>query len=143
MAYKTKYNPKNPSKYVGNVKNIVCRSLWERRVCKFLDTNKNITKWSSEEIHIPYFSKIDKKWHRYYPDFLIEKTSNDKKEILLIEVKPEKQTHKPKKGNKSKKTYLNECAQYEVNQAKWKAAKSYATKRGWKFNILTEKDIFP
>ncbi len=72
MAYKTKYIPQNPEKYIGDVSNIVCRSLWERNICKFCDINESIIKWSSEEIVIPYLSPIDKKQHNYYPDFLIQ-----------------------------------------------------------------------
>ena len=30
------------------------------------------SKWSSEEIVIPYRSPIDKKVHRYFPDFWIQ-----------------------------------------------------------------------
>jgi hypothetical protein len=88
MAYRTTYSPKNPQKYVGDVNTIVCRSLWERHVCKFLDENKSITKWSSEEIAIPYYSPIDKKIHNYYPDFLVEIHNNGCKEVWLIEIKP-------------------------------------------------------
>ncbi len=143
MAYKTKYKPENPNKYFGNADKIICRSLWERQVCKFFDKNKNITKWSSEELSVPYYSNVDHKWHRYYPDFLIEKMAGGKKEILLIEVKPKKQTKKPIRGKKKQKTYINECITYEINQAKWKAAKEYSSKKGWTFKILTEDDIFP
>jgi hypothetical protein len=144
MAYKTKYKPENPEKYLGNINSIICRSLWERRVCKFFDMNRNVIKWSSEELSIPYYSNVDNKWHKYYPDFLIEKiSSSNKKEILLIEVKPKKQTEKPIRGKKKKKTYISECIQYEINQAKWKAAREYSNKKGWFFKVLTENDIFP
>jgi len=144
MAYKTIYKPENPKKYFGNVERIVCRSLWERRVCKYLDMNKNIVKWSSEELSIPYHSKVDNKWHKYYPDFLIEKKDKmGKREIVLIEVKPKKQTKKPVRGRKKEKTYISECITYEINQSKWEAAKKYSNKRGWVFKVLTEDDIFP
>ena len=46
MAYKTKYKPENPLKYLGNPNNIICRSLWERKFCKYLDKNDNIIKWA-------------------------------------------------------------------------------------------------
>ena len=42
MAYKSKYKPENPTKYIGNPNNIICRSLWERKMCKYLDRNKNV-----------------------------------------------------------------------------------------------------
>ena len=41
MAYKTRYIPENASKYIGNPINIICRSLWERKVCKWMDFNEN------------------------------------------------------------------------------------------------------
>ncbi len=56
MAYKTYFRPINKNKYMGNIDDIHCRSLWERRFCKYLDENKNITKWGFELIKIPYIS---------------------------------------------------------------------------------------
>jgi len=143
MPYKTKYKPINKTKYVGNPNNIICRSLWERRVCKYLDRNKNILRWGSEEIIIPYYSPVDKKVHKYYPDFIVEKKNKSgKTETLLIEIKPEKQTRPPKK-KRNKKSYLKECLTYEINKAKWKSAEKVCKNKGWKFLILTENDIFP
>ena len=139
MAYKTKYKIKNENKYIGDSSNIICRSLWERRVCKYLDENINISKWGSEEIAIPYYSTTDKKMHKYYPDFII-KSGND---ISILEVKPKKQTIPPKKPKKSKKSYINECIRYTINQEKWESAKDFCKRRNWKFIILTEDDILP
>ena len=62
---------------MGDITSIICRSLWERRMCKYLDENKNIIRWGSEELAIPYYSPVDKKLHRYYPDFLVEKRNPD------------------------------------------------------------------
>ena len=144
MAYKTRYKVNNRKKYIGNPDNVICRSLWERQVCKYFDKNRNIIRWGSEEISIPYFSPIDKKMHKYYPDFIVEKMNHNKEiETLLIEVKPHKQTIKPKRKKKSKKSYLSECITYEINSAKWNAAKKISTRNNWRFLILTEKEIFP
>jgi|TARA_R100001163_G_C4946908_1_gene116327 hypothetical protein len=143
MAYKSRYRPQNVNKYMGDPHKIICRSMWERKVCKYLDSNKNILRWSSEEISIPYYSTVDRKMRRYYPDFLIEKKGKENEiDTILIEVKPLKQTIRPKRGKKTKKSYLNECMTYETNLAKWKYAREYCKQRGWKFLILTEKDIF-
>ena len=51
---------------------------------------------------------------------------------------------KKKSGGKWKKTkkYITEVVTYGVNQAKWKAAEEFCEKRGWKFKVLTEKDLF-
>jgi len=143
MAYKTKFKPKNPDKYVGNPNNIICRSLWERKVCKFFDGNKNVVRWSSEEFSLPYMSPIDNKPHRYYPDFLAEIKSNDGSvRTHLIEVKPYKQTKPPVRPKRKNKTYVINEATYAVNQAKWTAAEQVCQTNNWNFTILTEKEIF-
>jgi|TARA_R110000824_G_scaffold145861_2_gene314359 hypothetical protein len=142
VAYKTKFVPENVSKYIGDYTKIICRSLWERRFCKYLDANRNVIRWSSEEIIIPYYSTVDKKKHRYFPDFFVElKNPSGNIDTMVIEIKPEKQTKKPTKGRKKKTTYLRECVTYEVNQCKWKYAEKYCHDRGWVFKILTERDI--
>ena len=143
MAYKTKYNPKNKSKYIGNPLKIICRSLWERRVCKYLDENKNIIRWGSEEIAIPYYSPVDKRVHKYYPDFIVEKRTPRGIETLIIEVKPKKQTVEPERKKKKKSTYIKECMTYSVNESKWKAARKVCKEKGWNFVILTEDHILP
>jgi len=112
---------------------------------KTFDTNSNVVSWSSEEVCIPYVSPVDNKKHKYYPDFLVEvKNKMGKIDTLLIEVKPEKQTTEPSKPKSGKltRTYLTEVKSYAINTAKWNAAKKFCHVRGWKFKILTEKDIF-
>lgn len=141
MAYKTRYEPKNPEKYVGNASNIICRSNWERKFCKYLDNNQNIIRWSSEELKIPYISTIDKKIHYYYPDFLFEALKNEEVHTFVIEIKPKKQTIKPT-PKKNKRAYLNECITYETNICKWKAAETFCKSQGWSFKILTEENLF-
>ena len=142
MPYKSRFKPKNPKKYVGDPTNIICRSLWERTFCKYLDENANIIRWSSEELEIPYISPIDKQIHRYYPDFLFEIKKEKQVETIVVEIKPLKQTQKPTKGSKSNKTYLTEVTQYEINKCKWESAFNFCKNNGWKFLILTENDIF-
>ena len=72
MTYKGKYRPSHPEKYKGNPMNIVYRSLWERKFMVYCDKNRNILEWWSEEIAIPYRSPIDRRVHRYFPDFYIK-----------------------------------------------------------------------
>lgn len=141
MAYKTKFTPENPKKYVGNTNNIICRSLWERKFCKYLDQNKNVIRWSSEEIRVPYISTIDKKLHQYYPDFVFEAKNQDQVTTYMIEIKPKKQTINPK-PKKNKRAYLQECLIFEINNCKWTAAKKYCQDKGWVFKILTEENLF-
>lgn len=142
MAYKGKYRIKNLHKYKGDPTNVTYRSSWERKFMIYCEENPSIIEWSSEEIIIPYRSPIDKKIHRYYPDFWIKVKKGDGTiECILIEVKPKKQTAPPKKPKRTTKKYLNEVFTYGVNEAKWKAAKEYCADRRWKFQILTEDHL--
>ena len=139
MAYKTKYKTQNPSKYIGNPTNIICRSLWERRVCKYLDENINVVRWGSEELIIPYYSPVDRKMHRYYPDFLIKLNRKDgTKKTMVIEIKPKRETKAPKKKSRITPRYLNEMKTWSVNEAKWKYANEFCKDKNWEFKILTE-----
>lgn len=136
MAYKTRYKPINKEKYIGNIDQIVCRSLWERSVCKFCDENPNILMWSSEEIAIPYLSPVENKVRNYIPDFLIKIKTDKGTETWMVEVKPKKQTML--KENASKKEKIT----WAINMAKWKAADTYCKKNNFVFKILTEKELF-
>ena len=61
-----------------------------------MDFNKNVLRWGSEELVVPYISPKDNKPHKYFPDFIAEvKNNDDEIETLVIEVKPKKQTMKP------------------------------------------------
>lgn len=138
-THKGLYKPKNPQKYAGNPGNIVYRSGWERRIMKEFDTNPFITKWASEELAIPYMSPIDGKKHRYFVDFVIE-VKND--EVIMIEVKPHKETRPPRKSpNGKRKTFIREQMTYEINSAKWITAKHYCDDKGWKFWLIHEDNV--
>ena len=137
-SYKGLYRPTNPKKYVGDVDRIVYRSLLERRFMLYCDRNEDITAWASEEVPIKYYSPLDKKVHRYFPDFIV-KTSKDKK--YIIEIKPYKQTLKPKVPSKKTKSFLRESFEYIKNISKWQAAKVYAEEKGYEFKIMTEKEL--
>lgn len=141
MAYKGKYTPKHPEKYKGDPTNIIWRSTWEVRVMKQLDENPNVLWWGSEELFIRYYSPIDNKIHRYFPDFVVKvKKKDDTVMTYLIEVKPEAQTKPPKQKKKTRR-YLEESKTYIINQSKWKAATEFCKEHGWQFKILTEKDL--
>ena len=143
MSYKGRYKVKNINKYNGDPTTVTYRSLWERKFMIYCDDNTSILKWSSEEIIIPYKSPIDRKIHRYFPDFWIQiKNSKGIKEAILIEVKPKAQTKTPKKKTRITKKYLREVYIYGINEAKWKAAEEFCKDRGWKFQILTEDHLF-
>tara|TARA_B100000524_G_scaffold308667_1_gene184490 strand:+ start:197 stop:628 length:432 start_codon:yes stop_codon:yes gene_type:complete len=142
MSYSGKFKPKNYKKYKGDPTKIFYRSLWERRFMVYCDNNDKIIEWGSEELIIPYRSPLDKKVHRYFPDFYIKylnKEGNVVREI--IEVKPKKQLRPPKTPKRQTKRYLQECATFMVNQAKWKAAEEYCSDRKMKFRFLTEDHL--
>ena len=137
MAYRGKFKPQLHEKYEGDATNVIYRSLWERGVFKWCDRNKDVVKWSSEEVVVPYRCKTDNKQHRYFVDIKITFSSG---EIYLIEIKPEKYTKKPTAKRKTKR-FLKECFQYAKNTSKWNAAEAYAESRGWHFEIWTEKTL--
>ena len=101
MAYKGKFKPKHTKKYKGDPTQIIYRSLWERKFMEYCDLTENISQWQSEEFWIPYKNPLDRKMHRYFPDFFIKYTdSNGKKRSVVIEVKPKKQCKAPPKNPK-------------------------------------------
>ena len=142
MSYKGKYQPSYPKKYKGDPRNIIYRSLWERRFMKYCDLNENILEWGSEEIALPYLSPIDNRIHRYFPDFYIKvKESNGQIKKYLIEIKPKRQTVPPVKPKRQTKGYIYEAYEYAKNQAKWSAAQEFCKDHQWEFKVLTEDDL--
>ncbi len=142
MAYRGKYYPSFPRKYKGDPTKIIYRSLWERKFMVYCDKNTKILEWGSEEIALPYISPHDSRVHRYFPDFYIKVQENTGKiKRYLIEVKPLKQTVKPKRPKRQTKGYIREAFEYARNQAKWKAAREYCADRMWEFKVITEKEL--
>jgi hypothetical protein len=141
-GYKGQFFPRFPKKYKGDINKIVWRSTWERKVMMMLDSNRNVLEWSSEELEIPYFSPVDKTWHRYFPDFVAKVIKpNNKVVTQVIEVKPYKQTIEPDMRKKKTRKLMIEAATYAINDAKWTSAREYCADRGWEFVIVTEADI--
>jgi hypothetical protein len=149
LAYKGRFKPTNPEKYKGDPTKIVYRSSWEFRFFRFVDSHPDVIWWQSEEVTIPYLSPIDNKVHRYFPDVIMKKrVGSDKYEIVMIEIKPKKQTRPPdvsKKNNtptgRISTRYLREVKTYGINEAKWTAARKYCDDRGWKFMVITEDEL--
>ena len=142
MAYKGKYIPTNPHKYIGNHRNVVYRSLWERRFMVYCDTTDKIVKWASEEVTIKYISPLDKRWHKYYPDFYVELTNQKGiTKQYLIEIKPKQQLKKPKQPSRKSKSFIWESREYVKNMSKWEAAERFCNHKGWIFKVLTEDHL--
>jgi hypothetical protein len=137
-----KFKPKNPSKYVGSTNNIVYRSSWELKLMIWLDESPNVINWASEEMAIPYISPLDNKPHRYFVDFVMKwKDKDNRIRTALVEVKPWVKRKVPVMRSRLTKRYLNEAAEYAVNQAKWEAAEKWAKKQNWEFIIFDEYDL--
>lgn len=140
-TYKGRFQPKNPKKYNGDADNIIYRSTWEVRVMKWLDEHPSVIWWASEELPIPYKSPLDNRIHRYFPDFIAKIKQKDGTVMTyIIEVKPLEQTKMPVQKKKTKR-YIREAATYVVNQEKWKAADIFCQEHGWKFMVMTEKEL--
>lgn len=139
-TYKGIYKIKNPQKYKGDTDNVVYRSGWEMNVMNWCDTNSSVVEWSSEEVIIPYLCETDKRMHRYFVDFYVKYRNG---RVVLIEVKPAKETLPPKGAGRgaSRKRYLTEGMTYIKNVSKWKAANEYCKDRGWHFEIWTENEL--
>lgn len=142
--YQGKFTPKHPHKYVGDVSNIVFRSSWELNVLRWLDSTPDVLSYASEEIIVPYYFPADGRWHRYYPDFLVNvRGKNNTTQVWMVEVKPYSQTLNPaSKTYTSKRRQLRESMEYAKNQSKWQAAKAFCAGKNWKFVVLTERDLF-
>ena len=108
---------------------------------KYFDDHPQVIWWASEELKIPYYNPIDKKMHRYFPDFIVKMKGNDGLVMTyVIEVKPHAQTQQPVRKKKTQK-FINESVTYVINQCKWKAAEEFCHEHGWKFKVITEKEL--
>jgi hypothetical protein len=141
------FRPANPEKYMGDVNKIVFRSSWEFKFLKWCDLSPTIIKYASEPIGIKFFNPLDKRGHIYYVDFyIIVKDPNGNEYKYLVEVKPNKYINPPKKPDrmtdKATANYVYAAKQYIVNQAKFEAAKNFASQKGIKFGIITENFLF-
>ena len=85
-------------------------------------------------------SPVDGKIHRYFVDGNVLIREGDAVKSYLVEIKPYAQTQPPKESKRKKKTtILYEKITYAVNQAKWDAARQYATKKKMEFLNRTKK----
>jgi hypothetical protein len=151
LAYSGRFRPKHPEKYKGDPTKVIYRSSWELSLMRKFDEHPDIVEWQSEEIAIPYLNPVKGKTSRYFPDFVIkQRISENKYQMIMIEVKPKKQTMPPDPSRKHNtpsgrvsRRFLNEAATYAINEAKWKAAMRYCKERNMIFQIFTEDQIKP
>ena len=126
---------------------MTCRSGWESQyIMKFLDYRSDVIGWTSEDFCIPYYYPVDKKMHRYFPDFLIKVRDRDGKIVeYLIEIKPFQETKTPAIPKRQNAAYKERCLTYIKNQCKWEAAEAWCEAERKKgrvifFAVVTEKD---
>ena len=122
--------------------------MWEFKFFRHIDEHPDVIWWASEEYVIPYYSPIDGKYHRYFPDVVVHrKLADGKTNTLMIEIKPKSQTRPPDKSKaktakgRTSRRYINEVKTWGINEAKWKAARKWCTQRGWDFAIYTEDEL--
>jgi len=141
--YQGHYNPANKDKYKGKYP-ITFRSSWEYNLALFCDKNPSIITWAMESAVVQYVDPTRSNTvHNYLIDFTMTvKDKNNNIQKYYVEVKPFKETTQPIKGKKKEQTFLIESLTFARNISKWKAAKIFAEKKGAKFIVLTEKDLF-
>lgn len=135
------YKPHNQEKYVGRLP-IIYRSSWERKFCHWCDHNEDVISWSSEPFEISYYNILDKKYHKYYPDFYVKMKKGELYEEYIVEIKPKAQLKKPEPPKRnSKKALENFKYGYESyirNLCKTDALNKLAEQRKFKVMLLTE-----
>ncbi len=142
--YQGFYQIKNVDKYIGDPTKCIYRSKWELHFMTFCDNNTQIKRWSSEFITIPY-QDAKGKYHRYYPDFYIERIDSNNPERfdqVVIEIKPYKETQYPviseKITAKSLESFEYQLKSYQKNLYKWTRAVDWCEKHQMKFVIIHE-----
>ena len=130
------FEVQNLEKYVGG-KAPYFRSSWELAFMRMCDSHPNITKWASENVKIPYLHPQTGKYANYVPDFMIQYVDkNGAEHVELIEIKPSNQT-----TMENAKT-LGQKWQTAINAAKWTAAQEWCKRKGIRFKVINEDQIF-
>ena len=136
--HKAEFKPVNENKYIGKTP-IIFRSSWELSMMRVLDAHPSVLQWSSESISIPYRNPLTGRWSMYIPDFMIiymDKTN--KKHCEIVEIKPAKEVPGYTKKRLDERAKLAQA----INAAKWSAALEFCLKRGWKFRVATERELY-
>jgi hypothetical protein len=140
---KKPYALKNPHKYLGDPKKLLFKSSWEQDAFKVCDNNPNVLEWGYEIIDIPYVAPTQNGGQRnriYKPDLYVVTQNNGKVNKKLIEIKPYKQTVKPRSRKTTTRIY--EEYTWMINELKWSAAKEWCRVRNIEFVLSTEREMF-
>lgn len=135
------FTPFHGDKYRGTTP-IIYRSGLELKMMRWCDENENVIQWGSESVVIPYMSPKDGRIHKYFIDFVLKLKTQAGIKNYIVEVKPYKQTELPNtRHRKNKDILLFEQLRFAVDQAKWQSARDWASRHGFNFMIITEKDL--
>ena len=127
---------KNPGKYFGK-HTPRYRSSWELVFMRMCDDHPSVIGWASEVHSIPYRNPFTGKHTVYVPDFLIVyQNKKGEKRMEMVEIKPSTQSSLTEAKSK------NDQASVALNNAKWTAANEWCRRKGIKFRVVTEKEIF-
>ncbi len=139
-----RYQVQNVAKYIGKDKTPRFLSSWELEVFRKFDLSSAVIAWGAEAVIIQYFNPVTQKKSRYIIDIYVKyKNSKGKTIEELVEIKPYKETQKPRNTRgKKRNSVVYENATYIRNKAKWAAAEIYAKEHGMTFRLLTERGIF-
>lgn len=136
------------------------RSGWEKKIVTWLDNNKNILKWGSECISIPYqMTEVVKgilqtKSHVYYADYYYEmRRADGTLKQVVIEVKPSREYNDVQlfsegkfeiKENMTSKQLVNLEYRFKMaqrNKSKWETMIAWCERKGYEFIIITEDHL--
>lgn len=143
LPHKDRFIPKNPQKYMGqNLHSITYRSSWEHTFMLTLDNHPDVIAWQSEAIGVFYQNPFTKQVKPYIPDFIVvyRDRQSQKQIVEMIEIKPKDEMpgYQPLRERLSR---YKQSAQ-ALNAAKWKAALTFCNRRGWKFRVVCEDQLF-
>ena len=138
------YFIKNFQKTNG-VKQYQYKSKLEKAMMSYLDKTPNVLQWKYEPTSIDYIDMTEKnpqtgrfgKPRKYYIDFIATVLeSSGKVRNVWIEIKSSKETKQPSDSSslERKKTWIR-------NNCKWSAAKRLCESKGYKFLVITDKDL--
>ena len=133
------YHVSNPEKFLGNYEPIY-KSKLEAKMMYYLDHSPGVVKWNYEAFPIKYIdeSSNERKVRNYFIDFVAVVKSGDRLQTVWIEVKSESETKPP--GKRASKNPMA-VQTWLKNQSKWKAARQLAESRGYKFVVISEKEL--
>lgn len=137
-AHTGTYHVANKEKYAGQ-SDPQYKSLLECKMMYYLDHNPAILRWKYEPQAIKYIDESSGgKVRNYYIDFSAIVQNKHSSNVVWIEVKSESEMRPPSNRVKDKRTAMKIWLK---NQSKWKAAKALAESKGFKFVVVSEREL--